>query len=154
MNGRSFLDETDTRIIELLQEDGRCPNTRIARELGISESTVRSRLNRLIEDEIIQIVAVSNPLKIGYKAVGVLKIYVDLSKIEEVTAELQKLEAVWFIVQTTGNPDIYAEFITESTESLHDLLHTKIYPIEGINQVEATLILKYVKRTYNWGVAM
>ena len=153
MNGKNGLDQTDIRIIELLQEDGRCPNTHIARELGIAESTVRSRLSRLIDEGVIQIVAVSNPLKIGYKAVGNMRIEVDITKLEHVTREMEKISGVWFIVQTTGNPDIYAEFVTESMETFQELLHKKVYTIDGIRNVETSLILNYVKRDYNWGVA-
>jgi Lrp/AsnC family transcriptional regulator for asnA, asnC and gidA len=92
-------------------------------------------------------------LKIGYKAVVILKIRIDSAKIEDVTRDLSRLKAVWFIVHTTGEPDVYAEFVTESMESLNELLHKEIYKIDGITSVETSLILNYVKRNYNWGVA-
>ena len=104
------IDQTDCKIIELLQKDGRMPNTLIAKKLGMSEATIRSRLNRLIKDKYIQIVAVSNPLKLGFDIVGILKIDVDVKKIEEVSEELSKIDQIWYVVHATGSSDIYAEF--------------------------------------------
>ena len=89
------IDQTDCKIIELLQKDGRMPNTMIAKKLGISEATVRSRLNRLTKEEYIQIVAVSNPLKLGFEIVGMLKIDVDIKKLDAVSKELSKIEQIW-----------------------------------------------------------
>ncbi len=148
------IDSTDRKIIEFLQVDGRISNTQIAKELGLSEATVRTRLNRLIDQEYIQIVAVSNPLKLGFETVGILKINVDVAKIDHVTRELEKLKPIWFIVHATGGSDIYTEFVAESTEDLNDLIFNRIYKIEGVIRTETSLILKYVKRRYDWGTAM
>ena len=102
-----MLDQIDCQMIELLQKDGRIPNTEIAKKLGMSEATVRSRLNRLIEEEYIQIVAVSNPIKLGFKIVGILRIKVDINKIESVTKELSKLQSIWFVVMPRGIGHLY-----------------------------------------------
>ncbi|MBI9092325.1 MAG: Lrp/AsnC family transcriptional regulator [Desulfobacterium sp.] len=150
---KKSIDDTDRKIIALLQKDGRLSNTMIAKELGVSEATVRTRLNRLINEEYIQIVAVSNPLKLGFKAVGVLNIHVDIKKIDHVTEELQKLKPVWFVVRTTGDSDIYTEFVATSIEELDDLIYKKIYKIDGVIRTETSLILQYNKRQYDWGVA-
>lgn len=144
------LDNTDYRIIDLLQIDGRMANTAIAKKLGISESTVRTRLTRLIEEDFVQIVAVSNPFKIGYETIGIIKLKVDIKKMDEVIRELQHIKSVWFIVHTTGESDIYAEFVAESIEALNNLLYSQIYKIDGILHAETSLILKYIKRNYNW----
>ncbi|MGB3211351.1 MAG: Lrp/AsnC family transcriptional regulator [Desulforhopalus sp.] len=153
MQTKIKTDAIDKKIIRLLQQDGRLANTIIARELGISESTVRSRLNRLINEEVIQVVAVSNPLKLGYEAVGILKIGVDVKKIDAVTKALKEIESIWFIVHTTGKSGLYAEFVAESIESFNDLLYSKIYKIDGIQQAETSLILNFIKRDYNWKAA-
>lgn len=153
MPDKPKIDTIDRNIIEFLQKDGRMPNTLIARKLGVSESTVRSRLNRLIKEEIIQVVAVANPLKIGCEAVGNLKIWVDVIKIDQVIAALKQIESVWFIVHTTGDSGLYAEFVAKSIDSLNDLLYSKIYQIDGIQKVETSIILDYIKRDYNWKAA-
>ncbi len=148
------IDATDRKIIKLLQVDGRISNTQMAKELDMSEATIRTRLNRLIEEKYIQIVAVSNPLKLGFETVGILKINVDVRKIDYVTQELEKLKPIWFIVHTTGDSDIYTEFVTKSIEDLNELIFNKIYKIDGVIRTDTSMILKYVKRRYNWGTAM
>lgn len=153
MSRKTTIDNTDRKIIELLQQDGRLSNTVIARKLGISEATVRNRVNWLIEGKYIQIVAVSNPLKLGYEAVGILKIRTDIKKLDEVIEALKQIKPVWFVVQTTGEADIHAEFVAPSIEALNTLIYQQIYKIDGVLSAETSLILNYLKRDYNWGVA-
>ena len=151
---RVKIDKTDCRIIELLQKDGRMPNTLIAKNLGISEATIRSRLNRLIKEEYIQIVAVSNPLKLGFDIVGILKITVDVKKIENVSEELSKIDQIWYVVHATGSSDIYAEFNAKTIDELNDFIANKVHKIDGLLKTETSLILKYVKRRYDWKTAV
>jgi Lrp/AsnC family transcriptional regulator for asnA, asnC and gidA len=148
------LDHVDCAIIELLQKDGRIPNTTIAKMIGISESTVRARLNRLIEEEYIQIVAVSNPMKLGFQIVGAIRIHVDNKKIDQIIRKLIKVKPLWYIVFSTGVTGIDAEFVVKSLEELNDLVFNKINPIDGILRTETSLIMKYVKREYDWGTAL
>jgi Lrp/AsnC family transcriptional regulator for asnA, asnC and gidA len=147
------INRIDSKIIGLLQKDGRVSNTAIARELGISESTVRTRLKRLIKDEVIQIVAVSNPLKLGFGIVGVMNIQADIKKVDNVIEELKRLKEVWYIVLTTGTTDINVEFNLESWDELHVLLFEKIAKIDGIIRTDTSLIMNFVKRQYEWGTA-
>lgn len=153
MSKKDRIDNTDRQIIKLLQKDGRLSNTFIGKKLGISEATVRNRLNRLINEDYIQIVAVSNPLKLGYEAVGILKISTDIKKIDLVIEALQDIKPVWFVVQTTGESDIHAEFVAPSIEALNSLIFEQIYKIDGVLSAETSLILNYLKREYDWGVA-
>ena len=148
------LDHIDCGIIKLLQKDGRLSNTTIGKKLGISEATVRTRLNRLIKEEIIQVVAVSNPIKLGFQIVGNMRMHVDLKKINNVIRELKKLKAIWFIAQTTGGTDIYTEFVLKSLDELNVLIFEKINKVDGIIRTETSLIINFVKREYDWGTAM
>ena len=148
------LDAVDCQMIELLQKDGRISNTEIAKQVGISEATVRTRLNRLIKDEYIQIVAVSNPIKLGFNIVGTIRIYVEIKKMEKIIGELGKLKSLWFIVQTTGGTGIDTEFVVKSIDELNELVFEKINKIDGIIRTDTTLFLKYIKRQYDWGTAM
>jgi Lrp/AsnC family transcriptional regulator for asnA, asnC and gidA len=152
-NGKKKIDRIDCEMIRLLQKDGRLSNTEIAKKIGISEATVRTRLNRLIEEEYIQIVAVSNPIKLGFDIVGIIRIYADVRKMEHIVKELKKLKALWFIVHTTGGTGIDAEFVTKSLDELNELIFEKIYKIDGILRTETSLITKYIKRNYDWGTA-
>jgi Lrp/AsnC family transcriptional regulator for asnA, asnC and gidA len=153
-NRKRHIDSIDCLMIELLQKDGRISNTEMAKTIGISEATVRSRLNRLIEEEIIQIVAVSNPLKLGFEIVGNIRIHVDVKKMEKIIRELSDLKALWFIVQSTGGTGIDAEFVAKDLNELNDLIFERINKIEGVLRTETTLFLKYVKRHYDWGTAL
>jgi len=148
------ISRTDCQIIRLLQKDGRISNTTIAEKLGISEATVRARLKRLIEDQVIQIVAVSNPLKLGFEIVGVINIQVDIKKAENVIKELKKLKELWYIVVTTGSSDINVEFNLRSLDELHILLLEKINKIDGIIRTDTSLIMRFIKRQYDWGTAL
>jgi len=145
------LNNVDQNIIKMLQIDGRLSNTIIAKKLGVSEATVRNRLARLINEEYIQIVAVSNPLKLGFKISGVIRITVDISKIETISKSLKNLKPLWFIVNATGDSDIYGEFVVKSIDELNDLLYKNINKIDGVIRTETSLILKFIKRRYDWG---
>jgi len=151
---KKILDQVDCRMIRLLQKDGRISNTEIAKNIGISEATVRTRLNLLIKEEFIQIVAVSNPMKLGFDIVGNIRIHVEIKKMDKIISELKKLKPLWFIVQTTGGAGIDTEFVVKSLDELNDLLFEKINKIEGIIRAETTLFLKYIKRQYDWGTAI
>lgn len=153
-NRKKTIDQVDCQMIRLLQKDGRISNTEIAKQLGISEATVRSRLNRLIEEEYIQIVAVSNPMKLGFEIVGNIRIHVDIRKMNKIIQELKKLKPLWFIVQTTGGTGIDTEFVVKSLEELNELIFDNINKIDGIMRTETSLFLKYIKRQYDWGTAL
>jgi Lrp/AsnC family transcriptional regulator for asnA, asnC and gidA len=151
---KKALDPVDCQMIRLLQKDGRISNTEIAKNIGISEATVRTRLNRLIEEEYIQIVAVSDPIKLGFDIVGNIRIHVEIKKMDKIIKELRKLKPLWFIVQTTGGTGIDTEFVVKSLDELNELIFEKINKIDGIIKTETSLFLKYIKRQYDWGTAI
>jgi Lrp/AsnC family transcriptional regulator for asnA, asnC and gidA len=148
------LDRIDCQMIRVLQKDGRITNTEIGKTIGISEATVRTRLNRLIEEEYIQIVAVSNPIKLGFKIVGSIRIHVELKKLDSIIDALTKLQPLWFIVHSTGGTGIDTEFVAKSMEELNELIFDKINKIDGVIKTETSLFLKYLKRKYDWGTAL
>ena len=145
------IDPLDAKIITILQSDGRISNTEIAKTLAVSEATVRGRIKRLMDEEIIQIVAVSNPLKLGFEITGDLYITVDMAKMENVIDAISRFKELWYIVATTGRFNLNAEFVVKNLEELHDLVYNRISHIDGVKQVETTIIMKYVKRKYDFG---
>ena len=153
-NRRKSIDPIDCRMIELLQKDGRVSNTEIAKTIGISEATVRTRLQRLIQEEYIQIVAVSNPFKLGFKVVGMIRIHVEIKKMDKIIQELKSIKSLWHIVQTTGGTGIDTEFVLKSLDELNVLIFEKINRIDGVLHTETTLFLNYLKRQYAWGTAL
>ena len=149
-----MLDTTDSKIINLLQKDGRISNIKIAKTLEISEATVRNRLQKLIDDRIIQIVAVCDPFKIGFGIVGSISINIDPQKVKRVLNELNKLHEVWYIALTTGSTDIDIDFNVKSLDDLRVLVYDKITKIDGILRTETSVIMEFVKRKYDWGTAV
>lgn len=148
------IDDLDAKIITILQSDGRISNTEIGKLLGVSEATIRGRIKRLIDDEIIQIVAVSNPLKLGFEITGDLYISVDMTKIENVISSISQFKELWYIVATTGRSDLNAEFVVKNLEELHDLVYNRLSHIDGVQKVEIDVIMKYVKRRYDFGTPL
>lgn len=145
------MDELDAKIIAILQSDGRTTNTEMAKSLAVSEATIRGRIKRLIDDEIIQIVAVSNPLRLGFEITGDLYISVDIAKMENVIRSISKFKELWYIVSTTGSSNINTEFVVKNLEDLHDLVYNRLSKIDGIQKIETAVIIKYIKRRYDFG---
>ena len=149
-----YIDKIDAKIIELLQKNGRMHNKEISKRAKISEATVRNRLDRLLKEQIIKIVAVADPFKIGFGLVGNLRIKVDVKMVEHVGNELRKLDEVWYVGQITGDSDFDVEFIVESLDCLNELLVHKISSIEGIISTKSHLVLQHFKHSYDWGTAL
>jgi Lrp/AsnC family transcriptional regulator for asnA, asnC and gidA len=148
------IDSIDSAMIRLLQNDGRISNTDMAKQLGISEATVRQRLKRLIEDGFIQIVAVSNPFMLGFEFTGNIYIHVEMKKLEPVVTRLKTFKELWYIILTTGDTNINAEFVVKSRDDLNDLVYNKISKIDGVLRVETSVIMKFEKRDYTYGTAL
>ena len=142
------MDELDQRIIGLLQMHGRASNVTMARELGVSEGTVRRRLDRLIQDGVIRITAVPNIEKMGYGATALVGVQTRPGKSDDVAEALARLEEVHYAAVTTGAFDVFIWVGLESAQRLGDFLHTKIAPVEGVQRTETFVNLAIKKRTY------
>jgi Lrp/AsnC family transcriptional regulator for asnA, asnC and gidA len=147
------LDKVDCQMIHLLQKDGRMPNKTIARELGISEFTVRRRMKRLLDSAVIKIVAVANPIDLGFEIAGNLKIKIDLKKADQVLKKLKKIDSLIWVALTTGGTDIDADFVTRSLKDFHELIFKIISKIDGVQSLETSLMVDLVKDEYAWGTA-
>ena len=140
-------------MINLLQKDGRMPIVTLAKSLNISETNTRRRLKRLIDNKIINIVAVSNPIDLGFEIIGNLKLNIDLKKKEYVFEELKKIESLNYIALTTGGTDIEIEFVASSLAEFKTLIFEKITLIDGVQGAQTTLIVDIVKDTWDYGTA-
>jgi len=145
------LDRLDCKLIRLLQTDGRMPNNAIAQELDISEFTARRRLKRLLDNGIIRIVAVADPIDLGFEIAGNLKIHIDLKKAERVLENLKKIDSLIYVALTTGGTDVDADFIVRSLKEFHDLIFKQISKIDGVLSTETSLLVDIVKDKYDWG---
>ena len=146
---RANIDEVDSKIIHLLKQNGRMRNTEMAKTLKISETSIRKRLQRLFDNEIIQIVAIVNQRKIGYDIEGNIKIKIDTKKTEQIIQKLEAIDALWYIALLTGGADFDVEFNVKSQRDLKDLL-ANINNIDGVINAEPSFRLQLVKNRYDW----
>ena len=143
------VDETDTQIIKILNLNGRTPNTEIAKQLKLSETAIRKRIKKLLDDEVIQIVAVINQEKLGYILGGNIKIKTDIKKTDVVIKSLKNMEGVWYIAQLTGAYDFDVEFRAKSNEELRRLIQ-KINFTEGVLETSVSFRLKLIRNRNDW----
>jgi Lrp/AsnC family transcriptional regulator for asnA, asnC and gidA len=146
-------DPLDCKMIRLLQKDGRISNTAMARELGISEYTVRTRLKRILESGIIHIVARANPIDLGFTFSGNLKIRIDLKMTQHVLDKLAEIDELVWIALTTGGTDIDVDFAVRSMTELQDLIFNKISKIDGVLSTETSLMVDLIKDKNDYGTA-
>lgn len=145
------LDETSKRIIELLQGDGRLSYSAIAKDVALSEAAVRQRVQKLIENGVMQIVAVTDPLQMGFARQAMIGIKV-AGNVRKVAAELASMEQIDYIVITTGRFDILAELVAESDDELLDIVSEQISALDRVVATETFVYLRLEKQTYAWGV--
>ena len=149
-----IIDKMDSKIIVILQKDGRRPYNQIAKELGVSETTVRNRVKRLTDEKIIQIVAVGDPLKLGFGIAGTFKLQINPKKVKEIIHQLRQIKEIWYIALATGSENIDTEFNTRSLEDLRILIYERLNKIDGILKTETSILMGYEKREYTWGTAI
>ena len=144
------LDSIDLAIIRLLQEQGRTTNAHVARVLGVSEPTVRKRIDRLVQDEIIKVVAVLNPGKTGYQTDVLIGISVEPGNLLSVGEALSRREEVVYLGYTTGRHDILVEMIFRDNEGLFEFLDERLPALGPIVSTETYHVLRTGKINYDW----
>jgi len=144
------LDEISKSIIEVLQVDGRASYASIAKQVGLSEAAIRQRVQRLLDAGIMQIVAVTDPIQVGFRRQAMIGIRVsgDMAAVGDALSEMPEVD---YVVTTAGSFDILAEVVCEDDEQLLDLISTRIRPLAGVRSTETFVYLKLNKQHYNWG---
>jgi Lrp/AsnC family transcriptional regulator for asnA, asnC and gidA len=152
-NGRGPDDVSalDKRIIEHLQEDGRRAFTQIAHDLGVSEAAVRARTNRMVDRGILQIVGVTDPLKLGFQQMAMVGIRCERDRLVQVAEAVSAFPEVDYVVITAGTYDVLIEVVCEDNGALLDFLAEKLRAIDGVRDTETFVYLRMVKQTYQWG---
>ncbi|MFE7108228.1 Lrp/AsnC family transcriptional regulator [Streptomyces sp. NPDC057575] len=148
----SPLDDTDRRIIAILQAEGRRPYSQIAEDLGIPASSVRYRVQRLEENGILQVVGIANPLTIGFDRFAMIGLKVRPGTAREVCRQLGDLPETSYVIMTTGQYDIMAEVICRDTQHFTDLVNERLHQIDGVTATESFFVLEVHKLAYGWGV--
>ena len=149
--GADEVSPLDKRIIEHLQQDGRRPFTQIAADLGVSEAAVRARTNRLVERGVLQVVGVTDPLRLGFQQMAMIGIRCERDKLVEVSERIADMPEVDYVVITAGTYDLLIETVCEDNEALLRFLAEKLRQIDGVRDTETFVYLRMVKQTYQWG---
>lgn len=146
----SQLDDVSKAIVEQLQDDGRRSYSDIGKAVGLSEAAVRQRVQKLTEKGVMQIVAVTDPMQLGFytQAMVGIRCSGDTTFLAD---ELAKLQEVDYVVITAGSFDILVEVVCENDDSLINLLNSKIRKLPGVTMTETFVYLKLQKQFYNWG---
>jgi Lrp/AsnC family transcriptional regulator for asnA, asnC and gidA len=147
----ALLDDVAKGIIEQLQEDGRRPYATIGRAVGLSEAAVRQRVQRLLDAGVMQIVAVTDPLQLGFARQAMVGVRT-AADLEETADLLAAIPAVDYVVITAGSFDLLAEVVAHNDDHLLEILK-EIRAVAGVSSTEAFVYLKLRKQTYSWGTA-
>jgi Lrp/AsnC family transcriptional regulator, regulator for asnA, asnC and gidA len=147
----SQLDDVSKEILEQLQHDGRKPYSEIAKIVGLSEAAVRQRMQKMTESGIMQVVAVTDPLQLGFYRQAMIGIRCtgDMTSIANSLSAMPECD---YVVMTAGSFDILVEVVVENDQDLIDVLNTKIRSLPGVISTETFVYLKLHKQFYNWGV--
>lgn len=144
------LDDVSKAIIEQLQQDGRRSYGSIGKAVGLSEAAVRQRVQRLLDSGVMQIVAVTDPMQVGFPREAMVGITVS-GDIEHVAEELEKLPEVNYLVICAGGFDVLAEVLAEDDDHLLTVINDRIRSLPGVLRAEAFVYLKLRKQIYTWG---
>ena len=145
------LDDVSKAIIEQLQQDGRRSYAAIGKVVGLSEAAVRQRVQRLIDGGVMQVVAVTDPLELGFARQAMVGVRVQ-GPLEKVADALASLDEVDYVVITAGSFDLLVEVVCESDDHLLDLISSRIRTVDGVVATETFMYLGLRKQTYSWGV--
>jgi Lrp/AsnC family transcriptional regulator, regulator for asnA, asnC and gidA len=143
------LDRIDRKIIESLQADGRTPFTALARETGVSEAAVRARVRRLREQGVIDVVAVTNPLMVGFDVMAMVGIQAN-SNLEEIADVVSEWDETSYVVILSGSFDLMVEIVCSDNQHLLRLVQ-RIRDVPGVKATETFMYLDLHKQTFSWG---
>lgn len=145
------LDDIDKRIVTELQRDGRISYADLGPIVGLSPAAVRQRVQRILDADVVQVVGVTDPSKVGYPVMAMLGVQVD-GDVTAIADEIATVDGVIYIVMSAGSFDLMVEVICEDTMALLDLINRKVKAIDGVRQVESFVYFGIHTHRFGWGV--
>lgn len=142
------MDDLDLAILSLLQRNGRRPYTDIAHTLGVSEGTVRNRVYRLLDEQVIQIIGQVDPFHLGFDAPAIMGVSVIPAELETAAEQIAAFSEVSYLLMVSGEYDLIVEVMCEDREHLSSFLNQKLRKIPGVQSIHTFLILKTIKADY------
>ena len=146
----SRLDDIDLKIITILNEDGRTPFSQIAQRLNVSTGMIRQRYHRLVQEGVLQVVAVTNPMLMGFTTMAHIGVKVDVSRLQELADQIANFEEVIYLVLLTGSYDLHIDVVCRDKSHLLDFLTNKLHSVEGIKDTETFICMRIAKEVYTW----
>jgi Lrp/AsnC family transcriptional regulator for asnA, asnC and gidA len=146
------LDDVDRGIIAALQAEGRRPYSRVAADLGVSESVVRYRVQRLEQAGLLQVVGIADPLRIGFDRMALLGLKVRPGTVAQVCEAVSAFPESSYVAATAGSFDVIVEVICRDTAHFTELLTGRLHAVDGVVSAESFLVLEIHKMAYGWGV--
>lgn len=150
LNFQAKIDDIDLQIIKILNKDGRIPFAQIAKQLEVSTGMIRQRYQRLVRDGVLQIVAITNPLLLGYTTMANIGVKVDVNRLEEIAEQIASFEEVVYLVLLTGSYDLHIEVVCRDKDHLLNFLTEKLHSVDGIRDTETFIYLRIAKEVYSW----
>lgn len=147
-NSSSQIDEIDLQIIDALRKDGRVAFAQIAEQLNVSPGMIRLRYSRLLDEGYLKVVAITNPLRMGFKTMAMIGIRVDGSKLLAAAEKISRLDEVIYLVVSSGRFDLFAEVVCRDHEDLLRFITEKLSAIDGVRDSESFMHLKIMKEVY------
>jgi Lrp/AsnC family transcriptional regulator for asnA, asnC and gidA len=148
--GSPAIDELDRQIIRILQRNGRASNTSIARDLNVTETTIRKRIGALLDESLINIVAIPTPEAMGASMSAIIGISVSLPEMHNVAERLVAYREVRYCGMGTGRFDIILETFFADQDHLLEFVTNQVGALPGVTKVETSLILRVAKFSYEW----
>jgi Lrp/AsnC family transcriptional regulator for asnA, asnC and gidA len=145
------LDDLDRRLMEVLQADGRRPFTEIATAFGVPESTIRARYKSMVDRGMLKVIAVADPLKVGYPLMAMIGVRCTPAALLNTAAALEALPEVSYCVIVAGAYDLLIEVVCQDNDALLAFLTDRLRAIEGVLETETFVYLRILKQNYEWG---
>ncbi|MFD1038425.1 Lrp/AsnC family transcriptional regulator [Virgibacillus byunsanensis] len=145
------LSDLDIKLLKELQKDGKKSYTHLAEQFDTTVATVSNRVQRLMDQDVLKIVGVVNPIKTGNPFVCIFGMKVPMNKQQSVIDELHKIKDVRYISSAVGTFDIFVEVVTSSNIELYRIMREEFSQIEGIEKYESSILLEVHKQSYEFG---
>ncbi|KGA96524.1 transcriptional regulator [Alkalihalobacillus alcalophilus ATCC 27647 = CGMCC 1.3604] len=144
------IDSLDTSILKLLQENGKRSYTEMAKMLEVSEGTIRTRVNRMLNDKIFEFIIHMDPNKIGLQVQAIIGIATKLGYQEQVANRLNQCKEVRFVGVFSGRHDLILQAYFKNNEALVDFVNEELAQLEGIDTVDVSIELKQYKDSFSY----
>lgn len=142
------LDSIDSKILAMLQLNGREPYREIARAVGVSEGTVRGRVSRLQANGVLTIAAIADPFKLGYSVMVFCLLKLSVGSQQDVIDELVPWDEITYISSCTGRADLYIQIVCRDHDHLWEFLTERLPGVDGVTDVETFHEIKMHKVSY------